>query len=83
MSITVITKDNHEVQISKKIVEMNITLENLVKDIGDSGCIPVVEVSKDILEKIVEFCNNQSSDDDNASEWNDEFIDFKKRKRLI
>jgi len=88
--ITVVTNDDVEIEIDRKVAERSILIKNLLEDLGgESGeHIPIPNVNEAVMRKVIEWCKHHkddppaSQDDDSDSrkkstdidEWDQKFM---------
>lgn len=83
------SNDGKVFEIKKKIAKVSLTIKNMLDDLNDEedGTIPLSNVSSDVLEKVIEYCNyyHENSDfitedsqyrtEEDLSEWEKKFCD--------
>jgi S-phase kinase-associated protein 1 len=88
--IVVTTSDNHNVNIDRDVAERSMLIKNLIEDFGGSvsEAIPLPNVNKAVLTKVLEWCEHHRKDppatqDDDADsrkkstdidEWDQKFM---------
>ena len=58
--ITLVAKDGEKVVTDQRIKEFSVLIKNIVEDSGIQEEIPLVSVTKAILDKIIEYCQHHS-----------------------
>jgi hypothetical protein len=58
--ITLVAKEGDKVVTDQRIKEFSVLIKNIVEDSGLQEEIPLVSVSKAILDKIIEYCQHHS-----------------------
>lgn len=55
--VTLISAEGKEVQVTKKQACLSVTISNMLEDVEESDeAIPLMNVTSEILEKIIKFC---------------------------
>ncbi|KAJ6116130.1 hypothetical protein N7523_005811 [Penicillium sp. IBT 18751x] len=81
--ITLTSSDNFDITVERGIAEHSLLLKNMLSYLGETkGAIPIPNVNKRILEKVIDWCGHQPSDDCSTEEEKDsrwkENIEFEK-----
>jgi len=67
--ITLLSSDGKSVQVTEKQACMSMTISNMLEDVDDSDePIPLMNVSSEILEKVVKFCEKYENEPQELSE---------------
>nr|AAX47094.1 SconC [Paracoccidioides brasiliensis] len=79
--ITLIPSDEPEdgrgIEVERVIIERSILIKNMLEDLGDSGePIPIPNVNKAVLEKVIEWCEHHRNDPPTT---NDEDYDSRRK----
>lgn len=62
-TIILLSNDNEEFRVQKKVAEKSILIKNMIEDVENSDWpIPLPNVTSKILNKIIEWCNHHIND---------------------
>jgi len=88
--VLLVTSDNEQFTVEKKVAERSVLIKNMLEDVGESDQpIPLPNVTSSVLKKVLEYCEHHKDEplpvgDDNQddsrkrttdiSEWDQKFI---------
>merc|ERR1711964_148563 len=59
------SKEGHLIECERDVAEQSLLIKNMLEDItDDEDCIPIPDVSTEVLEKVLEFCKYQQGKPD-------------------
>ncbi|CEH17781.1 s-phase kinase-associated protein 1a-like protein [Ceraceosorus bombacis] len=71
--VTLTTSDNEQFTVEKDVAERSALIKNMMEDIeGDDMPIPLVNVSANVLKKVLEYCSHHRGDPPPSDDANEE-----------